>query len=513
MDVIYDILEKASVTYPDKEAFVFKGKRYTYGEINLASAKLARFLTDEGMTKGDRVAIFSTKCCEEIIAIFAILRAGGVFVHINPHFREDQLSHVVADCDIKVMLVSESRADILQNAFSGGERFRSVILMTPGMKPQFPNAVELETILDEYSTALLPDAASGPSENDPAAIIYTSGSTGMPKGIVVTEKIFHDSTVASVQVLENNPDDRLISVTPLSFDGALSQLFTTVYVGGTLVLNDSTFPKDIVRIMIDERITGFHAVPSFWRMLLQRFSPFSKNQYPDLRYVSIIGESFPPHELHRLRSVLTNTRFYMMYGTTEAFRSTYLDPAEFERKFPSVGKPFPGVDISIIDEQGAECAPDETGEIVHKGAFVSPGYWNDPQRTAAVFRNGALYTGDLGKRDVEGYIFFVGRKDTMIKTMGYRVSPDEIEKCVYKLNGIKEAAAIPSQDGDMGTKIKLVVALAGNSPLSEKDIVDHCRACLPYYMIPHKVEFMEEIPKTGTFKINKSQLVPAGNLS
>jgi acyl-CoA synthetase (AMP-forming)/AMP-acid ligase II len=196
----------------------------------------------------------------------------------------------------------------------------------------------------------------------------------------------------------------------------------------------------------------------------------------------------------------------MMYGITEAFRSTFLHPDDFERKMPSIGKPFPGVEISIANDKGNQCDPGEIGEIVHKGSFVSPGYWNDPERTRRIFKNGSLYTGDLGKIDPEGYIYFVGRKDNMIKYMGYRISPEEIEECVYKINGIKEAAVITIRDEESDLKIKLVISCEDGFQISSTDVINHCKSYLPYYMVPHILEFVAEMPKTGTFKINRSQL-------
>ena len=344
------------------------------------------------------------------------------------------------------------------------------------------------------------------SENNIAAIIYTSGSTGMPKGVVVTHKIFRDSTEISAKILENNFEDRLISTTPFSFDGALSQLFTAFLVGGTIVQQPSSFPKDIVKTLIDEKITGFHAVPSLWNILLQKHSPLSRYEYPHLRYISIIGESFPHKYLDAIKSILKNTKIYLMYGTTEAFRSTYLPPNDLAKKPTSVGIPFPGVTISIINKQNSICRPNEVGEIVHSGVFISPGYWNKPDKSANVFKEGGVHTGDLGKLDDEGYLYFIGREDGMIKSQGFRVSPEEIENCLYQIEEVKEAAVIgiPMEDG--GKRIKAVIACKGNKKITEKDIIRHCRHLLPHYMVPEIVEFRQSFPRTVNNKINKMEL-------
>lgn len=504
MVLIHEMLERASKDYPLKDAFVHRNKRYTFFDINEASTKTAAFLRSKGVMRGDRIGIFSSKNIEEIIAIFAIIKLGCVFVHINPHFKEDQLSHIINDCDINALFIHSSKAGILSKAGLIYGKPNLIISMTAEIKLSGVEVCYLDEILENVQAQ---DKITGKiNESDTAAIIYTSGSTGKPKGITVTHKIFYDSTVISARVLENNSNDRLISITPFSFDGSLSQLFTSIYVGATLVLQESNFPKDVVDTMLNEKITGFHAVPSFWKMLLQKHSPFEKHRYPHLRYVSIIGEAFPMDELMRLRRILKDTKFFMMYGITEAFRSTYLHPDDFDKKIPSVGKPFPGVEILIVDEEGNPSKNGEIGEIVHKGVFVSPGYWNDPDRTKKVFKDGVLYTGDLGKFDDEGYLYFVGRKDGMIKSMGYRISPEEIEECLCKIEGVNEAAVTSINDAQMNSRIKAIIVSENGIKISNKSIIDYCKTRLPYYMVPEEIEFTNEIPKTGTFKINRSQL-------
>jgi len=505
--MIHEILTKSSADFPQKEAIVCGDNRISYKELNKASTILANFLRSHGVSYQDRVGIFTNKNIEETIAIFAILKMGGIFVHINPQLKESQLSHVISDCDIKALFVNDYKSTVLNKAYPEVSPIDLVISLSSKLnlnKDVFKNIRNLDDILKEPS----PDKISSDkqSEDDIASIIYTSGSTGMPKGVIVTHKILHDSTVISASILENNHDDRLICVTPFSFDGALSQLFTSCYVGGTLVQQQSNFPKDIVNTMLNEKITGFHAMPSLWSILLQKHSPFAKYDYPDLRYISIIGEVFPQNHLDNLRMILNKTKFYMMYGTTEAFRSTYLPPEDFERKKSSAGIPFPGVDISIVDEQNNICQPGETGEIIHKGVFVSPGYWNDSDKTAETFKDGSLYTGDLGKLDQGGYLYFMGRKDSMIKTQGFRVSPEEIEECIFKVDGVKEVAVIGVSGNETGVRIKAIIVCKEGYILTDKDIISHCRNRLPNYMVPGIVEFRSDLPRTATNKINRSEL-------
>ncbi|WP_025848116.1 class I adenylate-forming enzyme family protein [Paenibacillus ehimensis] len=507
--LIPDMLFKAAADDPHKEAFIEKHRRMTFREVDEASTRLAQFLLSQGIRKGDRLGIFSAKCLEEIVVILAAMKMGTIFVHINPHFKSEQLRHIAMDCGMRALFVHDSRIGVLNQAGLEESTIELIVRLSQAKaqhsdRSEYEHDYALEDILQCADFAGSLQAAV--QDDDPAAILYTSGSTGKPKGIVVTHRIFSEATVTSAQVLENRAADRLISVTPFSFDGALSQLFTMLYAGGTLVLQESLFPHDIVETMLREQITGFHGVPSLWRMLLQKHSPLAKHQYPHLRYISVIGEPFPHDELMKLKALLKQTKFYMMYGMTEAFRSTCLLPEDFERKIPSVGKPLPGVDITVVDEDGRLCGPGETGEIVHRGAFVSPGYWNDPAKTSEMFRDGALYTGDLGKLDEEGYLYFVGRKDKMLKAQGFRFSPEEVEERLCQMPGVIEAAVIGRHDPDKVSSLKALVVMEEGLALTEKDVIRYCKSVLPYYMIPDTVEFRQPLPKTANLKINRSEL-------
>ncbi|MBC2714566.1 MAG: AMP-binding protein [Desulfobacteraceae bacterium] len=507
MLLAHEILEKTSKDFFNKEVIVCENRRMLYKDLDEASTGLANFLVSQGVNCGDRIGIFSNKNIEEIIAIFAILKIGCIFVHINPQFKEKQLSYVISNCDIRVLFVNDMKAGILNKAFPESSPTELIIALTsdlPLNEIVFNKIYYLKNILTESSKRKR--LYNSVKENDIASIIYTSGSTGMPKGVVVTHRILYDSTIISASVLNNNENDRLISVTPFSFDGALSQLFTSILVGGTIVLQKSNFPKDIVKTLLSEKITGFHGVPSLWNILLQNHSPFAKHGYSHLRYISIIGEAFSKKQLMKLKNILKDTDFFIMYGTTEAFRSTFLSPKDFERKITSVGKPFPGVDISIVDAQNNTCRPGEIGEIVHKGVFISPGYWNDPEKSNDIFKYNSLYTRDLGKIDDEGYLYFLGRKDGMIKTNGYRVSPKEIEDCLYGIEEIKEVAITGTSDEMIGNKIKAVVVCRDENTLSPRDVISHCKKILPNYMVPEVVEFLDVLPKTSSGKINRSLL-------
>lgn len=495
MEFLHKILERSATRFADKGVIYHKDTCISYEELNDRVKHLADYLKSIGIHKGDRIGIYATKSIEEIIIIFAVMKVGGIFVHINPSFKRGQVNHVINDCDMKYLFFSSSKKRILDQLELKLITIHTEIVINDNIdNPKF-------TVLKHQLTA--PEHLN---PSDPAAIIYTSGSTGFPKGVIVTHQIFYDATLSSAHFLENDATDILLSVTPFSFDGALSQLFTMILVGGKLVLQSSLFPNDIIKSIEKYKITGIHGVPSFWKMLRLNHSTFDKHEYKHLRYISIIGEIFTQHDFTYLKKILRNTKIYVMYGITEAFRSTYFIPEECYTKIDSVGKPIEGVHIDIVNNQGEICEVGEVGEIVHRGLFVSPGYWNNLEKTREVFRDGALFTGDLGYLDRDGYLYFHGRKDLMFKCLGYRISPDEIEQCINTIPSVKESVAIQFSDDKVENKIKVYVVLKGKMKLNHQELTNYCKQHLPYYMLPHVVQFVEEIPRTSTFKIDRYQL-------
>ncbi|MGC2780935.1 MAG: AMP-binding protein [Bradyrhizobium sp.] len=500
------MLSRAARDTPTKEALVHGENRMSFSELDETSTRVASFLRLRGVERGMRVAIYTSKCASEVAVIFAIAKAGAVMVHINPAFRDEQLQHVIEDTEPAALFFHHNKRAAVERAAARGTLPGLLICMGAETgQDTSPSAIALHAALRVSNNGVQPAA---PRDDDLAAIIYTSGTTARAKGIKVTHRILSESTVVSADVLENVPSDRLISVTPFSFDGALSQLFTATLVGATLVLQDSQFPRDVVTTLISEKITGFHAVPSFWRMMLERYPCFPNGGFPDLRYLSLVGEVFPEDELARLKQALGNTDFYMMYGTTEAFRSTCLAPADFARKPRSVGKPLPGVRIVVLDEDGNPCPAGKIGEIVHRGAFVSPGYWKRDGGTT--FREDGVHTGDLGRLDEEGYLYFVGRKDTMIKRLGYQVYPEEIEACLANIDGVAMAAVVCAPHAGRAPVIRAFIVRGAGANLTSDAIAKHCRRHLPHYMQPDEIAFRSAMPMTGTCKIDRVELSIAG---
>lgn len=498
MENICDLINKK---FLDKVAFIQNEKKVTYKSFIKSVDRLGAFLLQSGIKKGDIIAIFSTKDVYEIFCIFAAAKIGAVFININPNYKEDYIKHIIDECKIKFVMLNNENSKRLENIKNTvSEKHLKVINF-------FNNDVYIENEISSIDEIIDHEFPQTPicskNCNNHAAIIYTSGSTGKPKGIIITHKILIDSTTISAEFLSNISDDVIMSITPFSFDGALSQLFTSLYIGATLVLQKSLLPNDIVKTMVNEKITGFHGMPSLWKMLLQKRSPLRKYEYHDLRYISIIGEPLSINTYNELKSVFSDTRICVMYGTTEAFRSTYVWDSDYEEHYPSVGKVIPGVELSIVDEEGNKCAPGEVGEIVHKGVFVSPGYWNDTDLTEQKFFNNSFYTGDVGYISEDGYLYLEGRKDLIVKVMGYRINLLEIEDLVQQISAVDNCIAGICYDENQASKIYVVVETSNNYETLKDEIIEMCKSKLQYFMVPSCIGITSELPKTYNYKVNR----------
>jgi acyl-CoA ligase (AMP-forming) (exosortase A-associated) len=347
-----------------------------------------------------------------------------------------------------------------------------------------------------------------------AAILYTSGSTGNPKGVVLSHRNMVAGAESVSEYLANRPDDRLLAVLPFSFDYGLSQMTTAFRVGASVVLMDYLLPRDVIRAIERYRITGVAAVPPLWNQLAQLDWPGSVSD--TLRYITNSGGAMPKATTQKLRQTLPHTDIYLMYGLTEAFRSTYLPPEQVDIRPESIGKAIPNAEILVVREDGSECAPGEPGELVHRGALVALGYWNDPEKTAERFKpcpsqlaeipltEIAVWSGDQVKKDAEGYLYFISRKDEMIKTSGYRVSPTEIEEVVYSSRLANEVAAIGLPHPTLGQAILLVAA--GDDNLDREAIIRYCQKELPNFMVPQAVEIRSSLPRNQNGKIDRKGL-------
>lgn len=507
--LLNNFLQDSAQKFPDKIAIVgsiyeplLKEERKTYKWLDEMSNSLAHALIDKGLQKGDRVAVFLDNSIESAISIFGILKAGGAFVVINPMTKAQKLAYMLNNCQAKFVIIDSKY----------NQQISAIDADAPFTKPIIVGASEQTTmayILAEYPKYMPPQTCI---DIDLASIIYTSGSTGSPKGVTLTHLNMVSAANSITKYLENVPSDIIINTLPMAFDYGLYQLLMTCKFGGTLILEKSfMYPYVIVKRIEEEGVTGFPGVPTIFAMLLQ-IKDLKQHNFDSIRYVTNTAAALPPKHILQLREVFPKAKIYSMYGVTECKRVTYLPPEELEKRPTSVGKGMPNEEVYIVKENGELAKPGEIGELVVRGSNVMQGYWNMPEETAKVLRPGrypwekVLYTGDLFKMDEEGYLYFVARKDDIIKSRGEKVSPREVENVLYEIDGVLEAAVIGVPDEVLGEAIKAIIVPKDGKVLSEKEILAHCQKNLENFMVPKFIEFANSLPKTMTGKIRKADL-------
>lgn len=496
---------------PIQTALVSRGAQLTYGELGARVDAWAAWLESAGVQRGDRVGIHLPKGFEEVTALFAIARVGAVFVNINYQWTTRQLTYILNDCQIKVLITDRPRA---KRAHAEGALDELSIVLVVGDSTDIPRAVSV--------TALQAGArphTCGPISNDLAALLYTSGSTGRPKGVMLSHRNIVDGARSVSTYLKNTEHDRTLSVLPLSFDYGMSQLTTMFLVGGSMALAPSVMPAEIVNAILQNHVTGLAAVPPTWVQLVH-YLVENPARFPALRYVTNSGGKIPPAVLESMPTVFPDVAIYLMYGLTEAFRSTWLPPELFHEKMGSIGKAIPDNEVFVVGEHSV-CGPDEPGELVHRGSLVSLGYWGDPDATAARIRScpqlksligdeKVCFSGDLVRMDTEGYLWFVGRADSMIKCSGFRISPTEVEDLVHESGHVSEVVAFGVEDDELGQVVHVVVSPRAAQVGVAELLRDHCRRTMPSYMIPRKIHLWTGLmPRTSSGKIDRNQVIEA----
>jgi acyl-CoA ligase (AMP-forming) (exosortase A-associated) len=510
--LIHHMLQTSASRVPQKEALVHGGQRVTYEEAWRRTSGLAQGLRQAGLQRGERVGIYMDACIPQALSIFAVSRAGGVFVPINGVLFPEQVAHIVQDCGMRGLITTPGKLAALAPVVDQVASLEFVVVTSDGA----PSSIRQKLLHFEDLEALTPPGSwPEPSiSKDLAAILYTSGSTGKPKGVMLSHaNVMAGSTIVSTY-LEIKAQERILAVLPFSFDAGLNQLMTAVQQGATCVLLNFVFARDIVRMLIKEQITGLAGVPTLWSLLAQPNSTLTKQPLPYLRYITNTGGAMPQSVLAVLRHALPTTKIYLMYGLTEAFRSAYLPPSELERRPTSMGKAIPDTEILVINEHGQLCKPGEPGELVHRGPTVSMGYWGRPEDTARALRPNPLlppemgdcervcYSGDLVKMDEDGFLYFIGRRDTLIKSSGYRISPTEVEEVLFQSGRVRHAAVIGIPDEVLGQAIKAFVVPKDGESIAADDLLSFCGEHMPRYMVPKMIEFLEELPKTSSGKVD-----------
>ncbi len=510
----HGLIEAAAIRSPGALALKEGGREINYqalaGEVKLG----AYFFLGLGLSRRERVAVYMDKRIDTVVAMFAAARAGGVFVPVNPLLKAEQVAHILRDCNVRILVTTAERLELLRPALAGCPDLTCVVVVSDDA----PASVEgMACVSWSERIHASPREPHRTIDSDMAAILYTSGSTGKPKGVVLSHRNLVAGAQSVSQYLENRPEDRILSVLPLSFDYGLNQLTTAFHTGACAVLMNYLFPRDVIRMAEREKITGLAAVPPLWIQLAQLDWPAGVGEH--LRYLTNSGGRMPAHTLAALRGKLPATQPYLMYGLTEAFRSTYLPPEEADRRPDSIGKAIPNAEITVVRADGTPCAAGEEGELVHRGVHVAMGYWNDADKTAERFRPApglpsglplpevAVWSGDTVKADDEGFLYFIGRRDEMIKTSGYRVSPSEVEEVIYDTDLVVEAVALGVAHPVLGQAVVLVVyAPAQNESLGDQ-LMSECKRQLPAFMVPTRIICQEAaLPRNPNGKIDRTQL-------
>ena len=492
---VEQFLQASARRFPEKVALVCGERRITYAALAAQAAALAQTLRGRGVERGERVVLYLDNSPEAVAGIFAVLQAGAVFSVVNPGTKLDKLAYILNNCTARAILTEPRLRAIAEQAA------RSAPSVTFALCSPFEESAQPEGRM-----------ASPGIELDLAMIVYTSGSTGFPKGVMMTHQNVVTAATSITTYLESSPDDVVLSVLPLAFDYGLYQALMAVKVGATLVLEKSfTYPAVLLERLRREKVTGLPLVPTIAAVLLQ-LKDLAPGMFPDLRYITNTAAALPPAHIARLQELFPTARLYSMYGLTECKRCTWLPPEELGRRPGSVGIAIPGTEAYVVDDEGRRAPPGAVGELVIRGGHVMKGYWGDPEATARALRPGpfpwekVLHTGDLFYADAEGFLYFVGRKDDIIKSRGEKVSPKEVENVLYEMPGIREAAVVGVPDPVLGMAIKAVVVAEPGAALSEREVIRHCARRLEEFMVPRRVEFRDALPKSENGKISRRQV-------
>ena len=485
-------LRAAARRTPERDAVVCRDRTLSYGELDRLADGFAAGLGELGVGRGDRVAIVLPNGVETAIAIYGALRAGAAFSPLNATVKPEKLAHVLADSGAAAVVCDATRSDVVRSAVS--------------------MVGDVSVITDVSQAIREPGRTVAPVSVDLASVIYTSGSTGEPKGVTLTHANMTFAADSIIEYLGMQESDTILCALPLSFDYGLYQLLMSMRVGATLVLETGfAFPGRIVQLLESRQVTGFPAVPTLFQVLLG-LRGLADRQFPTLRFLTNTAAVLPAPTIEAIRKTFPNARLFSMYGLTECKRATYLPPEQLDVRPTSVGVPIPGTEAWIEDEEQNVLGPGEVGELMIRGAHVMQGYWNDPALTAQRLRPGrwawerVLATGDLFRADEEGYLYFVGRRDDLIKSGGEKVVPREIEDVLHAAPGVREAAVVGAVDGLLGQAVHAHVALEPDAEVDEAALRIYCGQRLEDFKVPRRVFVHDELPRTNNGKIDKKLL-------
>ena len=523
--LLHELVSLAAQRTPQSFALTSSALHLSYGDLVTGMGQFASGMVDLGLARGERVAIYLEKRFETVIASFGAPAAGAVFVPINPLLKPEQVGFILRDCNVRVLVTSPERLALIKEVLGDCHDLRHVVVtdsLTTSATADMASPGPLALVTWRDLLGAPPRPGHRVIDTDMAAILYTSGSTGKPKGVVLSHRNMVAGAKSVATYLENNREDVLLAALPLSFDAGFSQLTTAFHAGARVVLLNYLMPRDVLKSMERERVTGLTAVPPLYIQLAQLDWPAAINS--DLRYFANTGGRMPRETLTTLRQRVPRAKPFLMYGLTEAFRSTYLPPEEVDRRPDSIGKAIPNAEILVLREDGTACSPEEPGELVHRGALVAMGYWNDGDKTAERYKllgsgtpgrqpglqlpEYAVFSGDTVRMDADGFLYFIGRRDEMMKTSGYRVSPTEVEEILYATQLVGECVAFGVDHPVLGSAIHVIATKAMKTGATVlNDIINECRARMPAYMVPAGIEIVTgPLPRNPNGKIDRKRL-------
>lgn len=498
--------------FANKTAVICDNEKYSYDMLKTYSLKLAYFLRDSGIRKGDRIGIYLNNSVESVLALYGITMAGGVFVFINPQTKAEKLKYIIGDCEIKILITEYLLIDNIIETFKDTKSVNTFIFVESccdKVRPELVNIIGLNDVFSQaYKNTLLPAVIP----TDLAAIIYTSGSTGFPKGVMMTHQSMVFVLWSIIEYLRLDENERIMVPLPFSFDYGLYQILMSIAIGGTLIIENSfyfpyTFYKNI-RIMGPTVIPG---VPTLYAMMIASHKK-SALSFTSVKKITNTAAVLPSTFIPFLKEIFPNALIFKMYGLTECKRVCYLEPEQIDIRPDSVGKAIPGTEVFILNNSGEKTPPGKIGILYVRGPHIMAGYWNKKKLTDEMLKPGKipgekfLCTHDLFREDKEGFLYFVGRTDDIIKSRGEKVSPVEVENIIHKVKGINEVAVLGIPDEILGESIIACVTINKSVNLTEDDILKICRENLELFMIPQKIYILDELPKTENGKIDKKHL-------
>jgi amino acid adenylation domain-containing protein len=520
--LLHQLLSESAARYPDKQAILFRDQSISYADLERESNKLAHSLLDFGIERGDRVGIFMSRCIDSITGAFAVLKAGATYVPLDPMSPPARLGYIMNRCGVGSLLTSQEKLPNLERAFPESCPLENIILMNgPGSRPGSIGSTKIIDWLNIREGARVDTPYTNTIDSDLAYVLFTSGSTGSPKGVMISHRNSLTFVNSAHDFFHIEANDRFSNICPLHFDMSVFDLYVAFKAGASVVIipeSTSTFPSELASFIDKNRISVWNSVPSALS-LLANFTKLESYDFSSLRLILFAGEVFPVKHLRRLKKWMPEASFYNMYGQTEANSSTYYlvkeVPADDTASLP-IGKTLPNFEVFAVDEDGKKInEPGKKGELYVRASSVAMGYWDDVEKTEECFvrnplkphLNEKVYrTGDLVSLDADGNYVFLGRKDHMIKSRGYRIEIGEIETVLSTHEGIKRAVVIPIPDEIIGNRIAAVIVPAEKDSLEKSDIISYCARRLPKYMIPEIIEFEDSLPMTSSGKVDRKAL-------